>query len=89
MGAAKRATTASYQDSILEEPVVLSLKAGLTVICGDTDSEDWWMADVNQVDIDRGGWDPKVPTLYEVAKVDSGMILWVYADLVTNILPDN
>ena len=45
-------------------PVFLSVKAGMTVICGSSDSDDWWMADV--LHVDGGARDPKVPTLFQV-----------------------
>ena len=66
-------------------PVFLSVKAGMTVICGSTDSDDWWMADV--IHVDGGARDPKVPTLFQVADVDTGVVRWVCADLVTHICP--
>ena len=31
--------------------------------------------------------DPKVPTLFQVADVDTGVINWINADLVTHICP--
>jgi len=65
--------------------VFLSVKAGMTVICGDSNSGDWWMADV--IYVDGGARDPKVPTLFQVADVDTGVINWVNADLVTHICP--
>ena len=37
--------------------------------------------------VDGGARDPKVPTLFKVADVDSGVIRWVCADLVTHIVP--
>ena len=67
------------------EPVFLSVKAGMTVICGNTDSDDWWMADV--IHVDGGARDPKVPTLFQVTDVDTGVVRWVCADLVTHIVP--
>ena len=48
--------------------------------------ESWWMADV--IFVEGGARNPKVPTLFQVADVDSGVIRWVNADLVTHILPD-
>jgi hypothetical protein len=45
-------------------PVFLSVKAGMTVICGSSDSDDWWMADV--LHVDGGARAPKVPTLFQV-----------------------
>ena len=66
-------------------PVSLSVKVGMTVICGNSESDDWWMADV--IHVDGGARDPKVPTLFQVAEVDTGVIRWVCADLVTHIVP--
>ena len=66
-------------------PVFLSVKVGMTVICGNSESDDWWMADV--IHVDGGARDPKVPTLFQVAEVDTGVIRWVCADLVTHIVP--
>ena len=67
------------------EPVFLSVKSGMTVICGNTDADDWWMADV--IHVDGGARDPKVPPLFQVADVDTGVVRWVCADLVTHIVP--
>ena len=44
----------------------------------------WWMGDVIQVD--GGARDPNVPTLFQIANVDSGEIRWVNADLVTHVM---
>ena len=64
--AATRPTAPIHQGINGQDPVFLSVKKGMTVICGSTDSDDWWMADV-----------------------DSGVIRWVCADLVTHIVPDS
>lgn len=45
------------------------------------------MADV--IHVDGGARDPKIPTLFQVADVDSGVIRWVCADLVTHIVQDS
>ena len=66
-------------------PVFLSVKTGMTIICGSSDSDDCWMADV--LHVDGGARDPKVPTLFQVADVDDGTVRWVCADLVTHIVP--
>ena len=47
--------------------------------------ESWWMADV--IFVDGGARNPKVPTLFQVANVDSGVVRWVNADLATHIVP--
>ena len=85
--AATRPTAPIHQGINGQDPVFLSVKKGMTVICGSTDSDDWWMADV--IHVDGGARDPKIPTLFQVADVDSGVIRWVCADLVTHIVPDS
>ena len=37
--------------------------------------------------VDGGARNPKVPTLFQVADVDTGVIKWVNADLLTHIVP--
>ena len=46
--------------------------------------ESWWMADV--IFVEGGARNPKVPTLFQVADVDSGVVQWVNADLETRLL---
>ena len=65
------------------DPVFLHVRAGMTVIVDD--GSDWRMADV--IWVDGGARNPKVPTLFQVADVDTGVINWVNADLVTHIVP--
>ena len=48
-------------------------------------TSDWRMADV--IRVDGGARNPKVPTLFQVADVDTGVITRVNADLVTHIVP--
>ena len=74
------------------DALFLSVKAGMTVIVkhlpeiGLPDQpECWWMADV--IFVEGGARNPKVPTLFQVADVDSGAVRWVNADLVTHIVP--
>ena len=64
------------------DPVFLYVKAGMTVIVADKDGA-WRMADV--IWVDGGARNPKVPTLFQVADVDTGVINWINADLVTHI----
>ena len=66
------------------DPVFLHVKAGMTVIVTDTEGA-WCMADV--IWVDGGARNPKVPTLFQVADVDTGVINWINADLVTHIVP--
>ena len=74
------------------DALFLSVKAGMTVIVqhlpeiGQADQpEGWWMADV--IFVVGSARNPKVPTLFQVADVDSGIVRWVNADLVTHIVP--
>ena len=66
------------------DPVFLHVKAGMTVIVADTEGA-WQMADV--IWVDGGARNPKVPTLFQVTDVDTGVINWINADLVTHICP--
>ena len=65
------------------DPVFLHVRPGMTVIVDD--GKDWRMADV--IWVDGGARNPKVPPLFQVADVDTGVINWVNADLVTHIVP--
>ena len=65
------------------DPVFLHVRACMTVII--EDGKDWRMADV--IWVDGGARNLKVPTLFQVADVDTGVINWVNADLVTHIVP--
>ena len=68
------------------DPVFLHVKAGMTVIVTDTDADSGWrMADV--IWVDDGARNAKVQTLFQVADVDTGVINWINADLVTHIVP--
>ena len=66
------------------DPVFLHVKAGKTVIVIDTEGA-WRMADV--IWVDGGARNPKEPTLFQVADVDTGVINWVNADLVSHVCP--
>ena len=55
-------------------PVFLHVKSGMTVIVTDRDGV-WRMADV--IWIDGGPRNPKIPTLFQVADVDTSVINWV------------
>ena len=63
-------------------PLFLSVKPGMTVVVTEEDS--WWMGDV--LFKERGERNPKVPTLFQIAYVDTGTIRWGIADLVTHIV---
>ena len=65
-------------------PVFLHVTSGMWVIPTDTDGA-WRMADV--ISVDGGARNPKIPMLFQVADVDTGVINWINADLVTHICP--
>ena len=65
-------------------PFFLHVKPGDAVVITDSDGA-WHMADV--IWVDGGARNPKVPTLFQVADVDIGVINWVNADFVTHIVP--
>ena len=65
------------------DPVFLHVRAGMTLIVDD--GSEWRLADV--IWVDGGARNPKVPTLFQVADVDTGVINWVNADLVTHTVP--
>ena len=74
-----------------ERPVFLDMAPGMTVIVqhdlqiGEKRDKDWLIGQV----IHCGGStrDPSIHNLFQIADVDSGVIRWVNADLVTHILP--
>ena len=80
-----------YNSPESERPAFLDVAPGMTVIVqhdfqvGEKRDKDWWMDQV----IHCGGAarDPKIHNLFQIADVDSGVIRWVNADLVTHILP--
>ena len=80
-----------YESPESEWPIFLDVAPGMTVIerheylIGERADRDWWMGQV----IHCGGAarDPKIHNLFQIADVDSGVIRWVNADLVTHILP--
>ena len=74
-----------------ERPIFLDVAPGMTVVVrhdsltGEMPGKDWWMGQV----IHCGGAarNPSMHNLFQIADVDSGVIRWVNADLVTHILP--
>ena len=66
-----------------EPPLFLSVKPGMTVVV--TEEDCWWIGDV--LFKEGGARNPEVPTLFQIACIDTGTIRWVNADLVTHIVP--
>ena len=81
----------SYQQQG-ERPLFLDVKPGMTVcvqcdyLAGETPTQDWYMGQV----LHCGGAarDPAVHNLFQIVDVDTGVIKWVNADLVTHIVPE-
>ena len=73
-----------------ERPIFLSAKSGDVVIVWDdpsligSESKNWWMGQILWVE--GGARDPKVPTLFQVSDIDTGVICWVNADQVQQIM---
>ena len=73
-----------------ERPIFLSAKSGDVVIVWDdpalvgSESKDWFMSQILWVE--GGTRDPKVPTLFQVSDIDTGVIRWVNADQVQQIM---
>ena len=55
-------------------------------LTGETPTQDWYMGQV----LHCGGAarDPSMHNLFQIADVDTGVIKWVNADLVTHIVPE-
>ena len=73
-----------------EQPIFLSVVPGMTVIVrhdyltGEKADKDWRMGLL--IHCSGAALDPKVHNLFLIADVDSGVIRWVNADLMTCIL---
>ena len=73
-----------------QRPIFLDVAPGMTVIVRndhlteEASDRDWWMGHV----IHCGGAarDPRIHNLFQIVDVDSGVIRWINADLVTHIL---
>ena len=74
----------------MKPPTLLSLIAGDCVIVQARHqfahqlNNDWWMGQV--VFCEGGARDPRVNTMFQVANVDDGCILWVNGDAVTHVV---
>ena len=81
-----------YNSSESERSVFLDVAPGMTVVVwhdhmtGEKADKDWWMGQV--IHCGGGARDPKIHNLFQIADVDTAVIKWVNADLVTHIVPD-
>ena len=73
-----------------ERPVFLSAKSGDVVVVWDapslvgTESTDWWMGEILWVE--GGARETKVATMFQLADIDTGVIRWVNADCVQQVM---
>ena len=65
-----------------KDPLFLHVKAGMTVVVSEGEDSGWEM-----IWMEGGARDPRVPTLFQIACVDTGTVRWVNADLVSHIVP--
>ena len=71
-------------------PVFLGVKPGDVVIVWEhpelvnSDSTAWWMGEI--IYMEGSARNPKAPSLFQIADVDSGVIRWVNADCVQKVL---
>ena len=72
------------------EPAFLGVKPGDVVIVWDhpelvdSDTDAWWMGEV--IFLEGSARNRKAPTLFQIADVDTGVIRWVNADCVQQVL---
>ncbi len=80
-----------YDSPESERPIFLDVAPGMTVIVkhdyltGEKADKDWWIGQVTHYN--GAARDPKIHNLFQIADVDSGVMRWVNAELVTHILP--
>ena len=65
------------------DPLFLHVKAGMTVIV--EENGDWWMADV--IHVIGSVKNPKHPSFFQVVGVETRVVRWIKADLVTHVVP--
>lgn len=61
------------------DPLFTHIKADMTVII--EDNGDWWMADM--IHVIGSVRNPKLPRFFQVVDVDTRVVRWIKADLVT------
>ena len=63
----------------------LNVRPGhFVIVGGDSAKGDWWMGQV--IFCEGGARDPKVNSLFQVADVDTGVIRWINADEVSEVI---
>ena len=72
--------------TVKPEASFLQVRPGHFVIVGGghVDQGEWWMGQV--LFCEGSARHPKMPSLFQVADVDSGIIKWINADEVTDVI---
>lgn len=71
-------------------PVFLGVKPGDVVVVWehpelvDSDSTAWWMGEI--IFMESSDRNPKAPSLFQIADVDSGVVRWVNAACIQSVL---
>ena len=79
-----------YSSPESERPVFLDVVPGMTVVVrydhmtGENADKHWWMGQV--IHCGGGARNPKIHNLFQIADVDSGVIRWLNAGLVSHIV---
>ena len=66
-----------------KDPPFLHVKLGMTVVV--SEGEDWWMVDL--IYMEGRSRDPKVPTLFQIACVNTWVSRWVNAYVMPHVVP--
>ena len=72
--------------AVKAEAPFLHVRPGHFVIVGgdQLDQGDWWMGQV--IFCEGSARHPRLPSLFQVADVDTGVIKWINADAVSNVI---
>ena len=69
----------------LEAPFLHVRPGHFVIVGGDhVDQGDWWMGQV--IFCEGSARQPKLPSLFQVADVDTGVIKWINADEVSDVI---
>ena len=72
--------------AVKAEAPFLHVRPGHFVIVGgdQLDQGDWWMGQV--IFCEGSARHPRLPSLFQVADVDTGVITWIHADAISDVI---
>ena len=72
--------------AVKAEPPSLHVRPGHFVIVGggQFDQGDWWMGQV--IFCEGSARNPRLPSLFQVADVDTGVVRWINADAISDVI---